>query len=120
MLRYLRYLFLAALGLCLVTVALANRQVVHLKLLPEEIAGFAGLQFDIQLPMFVVVFGGIISGLLIGFVWEWLREARLRAEGDRAKRDAKKLEREVKKLRQPDPAKGDDVLALLDGKGAAR
>lgn len=120
MLRYLRYLFLAALGLCLVTIAMANRQMVHLKLLPDEMSGFSGIQYDIQLPMFVVVFGGIIAGLLIGFVWEWLREARLRAEGDRAKRDAKKLEREVKKLRQPDTSNGDDVLALLDGNGASR
>ncbi|MHC0053424.1 lipopolysaccharide assembly protein LapA domain-containing protein [Actibacterium sp. D379-3] len=119
-LRYLRYLFLVLLGLCLVTVALANRDVVLLRLLPEELAHFAGITWEIRLPLFLVVFGGIVAGLLIGFVWEWMREARHRAEATRAKRDAKHLEREVKRLkRKAAPEHQDDVLALLEDGGKA-
>jgi len=36
--RYLRYVFLIAVGFCLLVVALANRGVVGIKLLPEEMA----------------------------------------------------------------------------------
>lgn len=117
MFRYLRYAFLAVLGLVLITVALANRQTVVLRLLPEEMASFAGFQWELQLPLFLVVFGGIVAGLLIGFVWEWLREARHRAEASRAKREAATLEREVKRLQKDEPAQNDDVLALLDKAG---
>lgn len=114
--RYLRYLFLAVLGICLITVALANRQMVPLRLLPEEMAAFSGLSLQIELPLFVVVFLGIVAGLLIGFVWEWLREARLRAEAGRARREAASLEREVKRLKrgQAEGEGKDEVLALLD------
>jgi len=119
--RYLRYLFLAVLGICLITVALANRQVVTLRLLPEEMAAFSGLSLQIDLPLFVVVFLGIVAGLLIGFVWEWLREARLRAEAGRARREAATLEREVKRLKhsQAEGEGEDEVLALLEGGGKA-
>lgn len=119
MLRYLRYFFLAVLGLVLVTVALANRDIVLLRVLPPELANFAGINWEIRLPLFIIVFGGIVAGLLIGFVWEWMREARLRGEGSRAKRDAAHLEREVKRLKTSDPDQKDDVLALLEDGGKA-
>ncbi len=112
--RYLKLLFLAVLGLCLMTVALANRQMVTLTLLPEEMAVFSGIARQIELPLFVVVIGGIVVGLLIGFVWEWMREHRHRAEASRAKRDAGKLEREVRRLKQSGKEDQDDVLALLE------
>ncbi|MCV2882179.1 LapA family protein [Actibacterium sp. XHP0104] len=117
--RYLRYGFLAVLGICLITVALANRQVVTLRLLPEEMAHYTGLTWAIELPLFLVVFGGIIAGLLIGFFWEWLREAKHRAKASQAQRDARVLEREVKRLRKDKPEHKDEVLALLEGGGKA-
>lgn len=120
-LRYLRYLFLVVLALCLITVALANRDIVLLRLLPPELGNFAGLSWEIRLPLFLVVFAGIVAGLLIGFVWEWLREARQRAAASRARRDAANLEREVKRLKSSaSPKSGDDdVLTLLeDGRKA--
>ncbi|KGB83558.1 MAG: DUF1049 domain-containing protein [Confluentimicrobium sp.] len=120
MFRYLRYLFLALLGLSLITVALANRGFVSLRLLPEGVSGFIGGDWEIRLPLFLVVFGGIVAGLLIGFIWEWLREARHRAEATRAKREAKTLEREVKRLKTATaPKPNDDVLALLEDGGKA-
>jgi len=114
MLRYIRYGFLAALGLALIVLALANRSIVALKLLPDGIAGFAGFNLTLQLPLFLVVFAGIVAGLLIGFVWEWLREARIRTEGNRAKRTAASLEREVRRLKAAPEQEEDDVLALLE------
>lgn len=112
--RYLRYAFLAALAVCLVTVALANRGAVTLHLLPEGLTGFLGFSWSITLPLFIIIFGAIIAGVLIGFVWEWLREHKHRAEGARAKRSAARLEREVKAIKTPESKTGDDVLALLE------
>lgn len=119
--RYLRYLVLFVLAICLITVALANRQLVTLSLLPDDLATAARFTFAIEVPLFLVVFAGIIIGLLLGFVWEWLREGKMRSEANRVKRDAVKLEREVKRLKRREAkAEGkDEVLALLeDGKAA--
>ncbi len=120
MIRYLRYGFLAVLAVVLVTVALANRQIVSLQALPEEMARFAGFSGQIQLPLFLVIFGGIIAGLLIGFVWEWIREYRQRAEAARMKREVGELKREVGRLRGAAGDDQDDVLALLEDASAAR
>lgn len=112
--RYLRYAFLAALGVVLITVALANRDPVTLHLLPQELAGFLGFSWAISLPLFIVIFLGIIAGIFIGFVWEWLREYRHRAEAARSRRERDQLAREVERLKGPSEGKGDDVLALID------
>ena len=112
--RYIRYGFLAALAIVLVTVALANRAQVTLHLLPAELSGFLGFSWTVSLPLFIVIFAGIIAGILIGFVWEWMREYRLRAAAKAAKRERDQLAREVEKLKGPSPEKGDDVLALIE------
>jgi len=112
--RYIRYAFLSVLALALITVALANRGVVTLRLMPEEVAGFVPLPNTLELPLFVIIFGGIVAGLLIGFVWEWFREHKGRAEGARARRDVKSLEREVIRLKGDVPGDQDEILALLD------
>ena len=67
-------------------------------------------------PLFMMVFGGIVAGLLIGFVWEWLREHKHRIEATRQGREARKLKREVEALKsEKRQARGeDDVLALLE------
>jgi lipopolysaccharide assembly protein A len=68
-----------------------------------------------------VIFGGILVGLLIGFIWEWLREHRIRAEAARTRRELTESRREVEKLREARPKEaGDDVLALLDDGRPAR
>ena len=112
--RYIRYAFLAAVAVVLITVALANRGAVTLHLLPEAVSGFLGFSWKITLPLFIIIFLGIIAGVLIGFVWEWFREHAQRAEAAGAKRDRDRLAREVERLKGPGTQKGDDVLALLD------
>ena len=112
--RYIRYGFLAALAVVLITVALANRGTVTLNLLPDGLSGFLGFSWTVSLPLFVVIFGGIVAGILIGFFWEWLREYRQRSEAAAARRERDRLAREVEKLRGPSPEKGDDVLALIE------
>ena len=114
MIRYLRYLFLAALALGLVTVAMANRAPVLVKALPDDLAAFTGLSWQMELPLFVVIFGGIIAGLLIGFVWEWFREMKHRSTASKKTREVARLERELAVMKDSTSVPKDDVLALLN------
>lgn len=115
--RYLRYLFLACLALGLLTVALANRGPVMLRLLPDDMGSVLGLTWTIEMPLFLVIFGGIVAGLLIGFVWEWFREHKHRASAAEKGRALAVLEREVTKLRATTDKPKDEILALLDAPG---
>ena len=54
--RYIRYAFLATLGILLVSVSLANRGFVTLKLMPDALAELLGFNMTIALPLFVVWF----------------------------------------------------------------
>ena len=120
--RYIRYAFLAILAICLITMALANRQLVTLQLLPADLAALVGYSGSLTVPLFLVIFAGIVAGVLIGFVWEWMREAKHRAAAGTERREKEKLKREVRKLKTRNAADrdGDDVLALLDDSAATR
>jgi len=118
--RFLRLLFLGLLAICLLTVALANRAAVTVNLLPDEIASFAGFAPSISLPLFIVIFAGIVAGVVIGFVWEWFREHKHRAEAVTQRREREKLEREVSRLKPAGDRQTDDVLALLESGGSTR
>lgn len=115
MIRYLRLIFLGLMGLVLLTVALANRAPVEVRLLPGDLAAFTGLTWAMELPLFLIIFGGIIAGVLIGFVWEWFREHGHRATASQKAREVARLERELAVLKDATsiPPK-DEVLALLE------
>ena len=117
--RYIRYGFLGVLAVVLISVAMANRGGITLRLLPDELATPLGLAWSIELPLFVVIIAAIVAGLLIGFVWEWLREHKHRAEAARKSGEVRQLKREVTRLKGDADADGaggteDEVLALLD------
>ena len=114
MIRFLRYLLLALLAIGLLTVAIANRDPVTLQALPQDMGLFLGLSWSLQLPLFLVMFGGIGVGLLIGFFWEWARESKHRATASTKAREVARLEREVTKLRSAQAGPEDEVLALLE------
>jgi uncharacterized integral membrane protein len=115
MIRYLRLIFLSLVGIGLLTVALANRAPVQVRLLPDDLAALTGLTWAAELPLFLVIFGGIIAGVLIGFVWEWFREYGHRATASQKSREVARLERELAVLKDATSVlPKDDVLALLE------
>lgn len=118
MIRFLRFLLVAALALALVTVALANRDPVSLRLLSDDLAAFAGRNWSAQVPLFLVFLAGAAGGLLVGFVWEWAREHKHRATGRSRAREIARLERELAELRGTKGGPQDDVLALIDRRKA--
>ena len=115
--RYIRYFCIAIFALALISVALANRDMVELEVLPPEISGWFALTPSVQLPLFLVILGAIVAGLLVGFIWEWIREHGERAEKARLQRENRRLEREVARLKGEKHQGKDEVLALLDEAG---
>lgn len=114
MLRFIWYLVLAIVVAALVVVAMANRDIVTLTLLPAVIAGVIGTNQSVDLPLYVVALGGVAVGLLLGFVLEWLREAKHRSEVAKRQRQVRKLNQEVTSLKGERDKDKDEVLALLD------
>ncbi|SPJ25129.1 lipopolysaccharide assembly protein LapA domain-containing protein [Palleronia abyssalis] len=112
--RVVKFVVLAIVAVLLVAVALANSQPVTLLLLPETMAAFLGLTWSVTLPMFVVILGAVVIGLLIGFLWEFAREHKHRAAARTERRERESLQREVKKMRAEKPGQGDEILALLE------
>ncbi|SFE01834.1 Protein of unknown function [Sulfitobacter brevis] len=112
--RYVRYLCIAIFALALISVALANRAMVTLQVLPAEVSGWFAVTPAVNLPLFIVILGSIVAGLLIGFVWEWIREHGQRAEAAKQAREMRRLEREVARLKAEKHEGKDEVLALLD------
>ncbi len=112
--RYIRYACIATFAVALIAVALANRGMVSLQLIPTEVADWFSVNPKIELPLFIVIFGGIVAGLLVGFVWEWIREHGQRAEAARQAREMRRLEREVVRLKGEKHQGKDEVLALLE------
>ena len=114
--KTIRYTFWAVVGLCLILIGLANRDIVTVRAMPEALGELLGLSPDIQLPMFIVIFLGVGAGLMIGFLWEWVREYRIRADARGKSREVESLRRELAQLRGATggDAGGDDVLALLE------
>jgi uncharacterized integral membrane protein len=118
--RAIKYLFLILVAIALVILALANRDPVTLTLLPQELALWSGVDVAIELPLYLVILGGVVTGLLVGFVWEWLREHRHRSAARHNQREAKKLEREVQTLKGRQNEGRDEILALVEDGSAAR
>lgn len=115
--RYIRYAFLGSLGIILISVSLANRGMVTLKLVPQALAGLFGYDPGISLPLFVVVLGGIAAGLIIGFIWEWMREYKHRRQAGQSTAKVRKLEREVTRLKGEKHQGKDEVLTILEEAG---
>ena len=123
--KYLRYALLALVLLLCVTVALANREPVTLALWPDTVTAFLGFGYAVTLPLFVIVGLAAGLGLVLGLVWEWLRERSLRVE-------AKQNRRELDRIRADQPAAAtppaptaqaarnaaarEEVLAILESK----
>ena len=112
--RYIRYASIAIFALALILIALANRVMVPVRIVPEGLSGFTALNPSQQVPLFVVIFGAIAAGLILGFIWEWIREAGERAAAARQAREMERMRAEIKRLKVEKHKGKDDVLALLD------
>jgi len=119
-LRFVKILFLALVLLALVFLFFANNDPVTLNLMPDALANALSMQNELTLPLFLVICGALVIGIVVGFVLEWLREHRYRAEAKTQRREATRLGQEVAAMKGRSSDTQDDVLAILDEADAAR
>ncbi len=109
--RIFKIILLAVILIVIVVFSVANRELVTLQLLP---AGLSPLgQGSITVPLYAVGLLSILTGLILGYVLEWLREYKHRKRAARKSREAAALSREVGRLRKETGKGEDDVLTLL-------
>lgn len=112
--RYIRYASIAIFAVALILVAVANRGLVTVKVLPNELAALAAVNPSYEVPLFIVIFGGVLAGLIVGFIWEWIREAKERMAAARQAREMQQMRAEIRRLKGEKHQGKDEVLALLD------
>lgn len=117
--KYVKIAFWGLVAICLVIVALANAQPVSVHAMPNWLANLVGRSPDITLPLYAVIFAGVAFGLLVGFIWEWLREHKHRAAVRQKERKVNHLEAEMRRMHAEKHEGQDEVLALLDKPGNA-
>lgn len=111
--NFLRVLLLGLLAFVLLILALANREIVTLRLLPGEMASYLGLRMDVNMPLFLVILLAGALGLFIGFTVEWFREHKHRAEARSERAQKERLEKELARSRGR-RTEEDEVLALIE------
>ena len=111
--RYIRTAILSIIAIVMITIALANRGPMTLRLLPEPLQGLLGVDWEVTLPVFVVLVIAAALGVLLGFVWEWVREHKHRAAATAERRQRQELEKQVRAVAPRDRG-GDDILALVE------
>ena len=118
--KVIRVAFWVIIAVVLVLIGLSNRVVVTLRALPETLAAQLGQSPDVDVPLFVVIFAGVALGLLVGFVWEWLREWNERALSRAKDDEIARLRRELGRLQAESAVGKDEVLALVERTGTRR
>lgn len=117
--KTIRYAFWAIILVFLVLIGLANSSYVTLRAMPVALGDLFGISPDVDLPLYVVLFIGVGAGLMVGFLWEWVREFRIRSDARVKTREVESLKREVQHLKgaAAGAKDDDDVLALLEKTG---
>lgn len=89
--RFLGWLVFLPFALAIVVIATANRHAVELS--------FDPLPWSLSLPLYGVLFAGLILGLLLGLVAEWWFQRRWRRDARLHRRLAQSLSAENERLR---------------------
>ncbi|QIB33911.1 LapA family protein [Ancylobacter pratisalsi] len=93
--RIVLILILLPISVAVILLAVANRHSVSLLL--DPFAGESGI--SVQIPLFLVVFGALILGVVLGGVSVWLNQGRYRRTARRSQREARRAAGEVEQLR---------------------
>lgn len=95
--RLFLFLVLIPFGIAFVSLAVANRHVVPLVLDPFSPENPA---FAVDVPLFWIVFGALMSGILIGGVMAWLKQGRHRKAARSNRYEARKWRNEADRQHQ--------------------
>ncbi|HSI42517.1 MAG TPA: lipopolysaccharide assembly protein LapA domain-containing protein [Xanthobacteraceae bacterium] len=93
--RLLLIVIVLPVSLVLVALAVANRQPVQVAL--DPFSADSGLA--VAVPLYVLVFGALILGVVLGGVAVWLRQGRFRRSARVAAREARAANAQAEELR---------------------
>lgn len=94
--KLLGWLILPPLAVLMIAFAIANRQLVTIDFNP--------LPFTLDLPVFILVYLGVLIGLVAGGVIEWAREYPIRSLARRQRKELLRQEAEVSRLKSEQKA----------------
>ena len=89
---------------------------MDIRILPSELEGFLGGGMIFSIPIFVLFLCGVIFGLFVGFVWEWIREMKHRSAASRKSKELAKVENELSQLKRESGQNEDEIMLLLNNK----
>ena len=89
--KILSFIILVPLAIVLVVFCVANREAISVSL--DPIGTLPQLAF--QAPLFVLLIGSLILGLLLGGVGTWMTQSHYRAKSARRRREVENLRHEV-------------------------
>ena len=87
---------------------------MDIRILPSELEGFFGGGMIFSIPIFVLFLCGVIFGLFVGFVWEWIREMKHRSASSRKSKELSKVENELSQLKRESGQNEDEIMLLLN------
>ena len=87
---------------------------MDIRILPSELEGFLGGGMIFSIPIFVLFLCGVIFGLFVGFVWEWIREMKHRSAASRKSKELAKVENELSQLKRESGQNEDEIMLLLN------
>ena len=95
--KILAAVVLVPLGLVIVGLAVANREIVTVSFDPFNAVDPA---FALKAPLFVIVLILVIAGVIIGGIAAWLKQAKWRRAARRLEADLREARAETEDLRQ--------------------
>jgi len=108
--RIVGWFVLVPLCVVLVLFALANRHSVPVRFDPFAASTATAWLPEFAVPMFLVIYGALILGIILGGVAVWFTQGRQRREKRHWKREADRLERERDEAKRRPAQKTDDLL----------
>ena len=95
--KLVSYLVLIPLGLVIVALAVANREVITVSFDPFSAAAPA---FTLRAPLFVLVFVLVIAGVIIGGIASWLKQGKWRRAARHTEGELRAARDEIDRLRR--------------------
>ena len=92
--KLLLLLLLIPIGIVVIALAVANRQVVNLSLPPE--LGFE----PVGIPLFALLFITLLVGMVIGSIATWVKQSKHRKRANATKVEATKMTFEAEKQKE--------------------
>lgn len=109
MMRLIKYLVLIPLGIVVVVLSIANRRPVTVSLNPfaDAAAGTDLAALSYSVPLYLLLFGFLLLGVLLGGLGSWLAQGKWRRKArdneHQASRQKKRAEEAEKKARDMAP-----------------